>query len=77
MGDIVKLSRDEKTPYLEVTIELENERINPNTHFIYLHCIEDEIDLINDSRIYKVERLEFAENIAKCYLKLDFDRNKK
>lgn len=46
MGDILRLSRDDKTPFLEVTIELENERLISSTHFIYLHCIEEEIDMI-------------------------------
>lgn len=46
MGDILRLTREEKFPFLEVTIELENERVQSNNHFIYLHCVEEEIDMI-------------------------------
>lgn len=79
LGEIVKLKKDDKVPHLEITIEIENDRIHSNSQFIYLHQV-DEISNdqeIKDERLYNVERLEWAENIGKCYIKLDFDRRKK
>jgi hypothetical protein len=77
MGEIMKLKKDDKVPYLEVTVEIENEKVRSNEQFIYLHCAEDDMESIKDDRIYRVESLEWAENIGKCYLRLDFDRSKK
>jgi hypothetical protein len=79
MGEIMKLKRDDRVPYLEVIIEMENDKVNPQSQFIYLHSVEETIDIqeLNEQNIFRVERLEWAENIGKSYLKLDFDRSKK
>ena len=79
MGEIMKLRKEEKIPSLEVIVEMENDQINPASQFIYLHPVEDAINLqaLNEERIYKVERLEWADNIGKSYIRLDFDRTRK
>ena len=56
---------------------MENEKIRTTTMFIYLHCIDEGLEVIVNDKLYKIERLEWAENIGKCYLTLDFDRSKK
>lgn len=76
----MKLRRDDRVPSLEVTIEmLEHEKVNPQHQFLYLHQVDESGNegMMQTERIYKVERLEIAENIGKSYIKLDFDRQKK
>jgi hypothetical protein len=45
MGEIMKLRREEKVPSLEVIVEMENDSVNPVSQFIYLHPVEDTINL--------------------------------
>ena len=79
MGEIMKLRREEKVPSLEVIVEMENDQVNPVSQFIYLHPVDDTINLqsLNQEKIYKIESLEWADNIGKSYIRLDFDRTKK
>lgn len=73
----MKLKKDDKVPYLEVTVDIESEKVRTSDQFMYLHCTEEEFESVQDEKIYKLETLEWAENIGKCYLRLDFDRTKK
>jgi hypothetical protein len=77
MGEIMKLQKDDKIPYLEVMVEVENEKIQPSFQFIYLHCSDMPLNRLIGERVYGIEKLEWAENIGKSYIRLDFDRNKK
>jgi hypothetical protein len=79
MGEILKVKREDKVPSLEVIVDMENDLINANSQFIYLHPVEITINLqnLNEEKIYKIERLEWADNIGKSYIRLDFDRTKK
>ena len=45
MGEILKVKRDDKVPSLEVIIDMENDLVNANSQFIYLHPVEDAINL--------------------------------
>lgn len=79
IGEIIKLRKDDKVPHLEITVEMENDKINPEIHFIYLHLVQDKNkdQEIDDKKIYKLEIMELAENIGRGYIKIDFDRSKK
>jgi hypothetical protein len=44
---------------------------------LYLHDTAGELDEIQDSNKYLVEKLEWAENIGKAYILLDFDKTRK
>jgi hypothetical protein len=80
MGEILKKSKEDKVPSLEVTIELEDGRIDPDTQFLYLYEVEGEHQTslsLSEDRMYIVERLKMAENLGKSYIRLDFDRSKK
>jgi hypothetical protein len=80
MGEILKKSKEDKVPSLEVTIELEDGRIDPDTQFLYLYEVEEEHQAslsLSEDRMYIVERLKMADNLGKSYIRLDFDRSKK
>jgi hypothetical protein len=80
MGEILKKSKEDKVPSLEVTIELEDGRIDPDTQFLYLYEVEGEHQTylsLSEDRMYIVERLKMADNLGKSYIRLDFDRSKK
>ena len=75
----MRLNKEDKVPYLEVIIEMENDKIIPLSQFTYLHPVEETMDLnsLDEGRVNPVEKLEWAENIGKTYIRLDFDRSKK
>ncbi|CDW84957.1 UNKNOWN [Stylonychia lemnae] len=79
IGEITKLRKEDKIPHLEITVEMENDKINPDIHFIYLHQVQDKKkdQEIDDKKIYRVEKMELAENIGRGYIKIDFDRSRR
>ena len=48
MGEIIKLNKDDLIPSLEIAVELENEKLNPNSHFVYLNDIQNDLSDINE-----------------------------
>jgi hypothetical protein len=74
----MKINKSDKFPSLEIIVELEDEKINPLNHFVYLHNIESELDdeFLDDFK-YKVEKIDYADNIGKSFILLDFDKSKK
>eukprot|EP00347_Sterkiella_histriomuscorum_P016979 403351124 len=79
MGEIVKLREDDKFQHLDVIIEMENDFINSDTMFLYLHQVmegkkDQEID---ENRLYHVDRIETGENLGRSLIKIDFDKSKK
>lgn len=77
IGDILKLSKTDPFPSLEVSVEIENDKIHAEDEFIYLHNIENKFEEIKNKFCVSVERLEWAPNIGKAYILLDFDKSKK
>lgn len=80
MGEIIKLREDDKYQHLDVIIEMENSHVNPDTMFLYLHQVQEnkKDQEIDENRIYMVDRLDdTGENLARCLIKLDFDRSRK
>lgn len=54
---------------------MENDKIKPDIQFIYLHDIRNDLEEISEESKYNIERLEWAENIGKAYILLDFDKS--
>lgn len=77
IGDILKLSKTDPFPSLEVSVEMENERVSQEDEFVYLHNIDCNLESVKKKQCIAVERLEWAPNIGKSYILLDFDKSKK
>jgi len=77
MGEIIKLSKTDSVPSLEVMVELESDWVKPKSEFIYLHHVEIELEEIQEEFKYPIEKIEWADNIGRAYIRLDFDRTKK
>ena len=77
IGEILKLKKTDRFPSLEITVEMENNKVKPQIHFFYLYDTSTEMREVLEEFRYKVEKLEIAENIGKTYILLDFDKTKK
>ena len=60
MGEIVKLNDEDSVPCLEVYVELESERIQPETEFIYLHNVDLDFDEVLDNFRFKIETSDWS-----------------
>ena len=77
MGDIVKFNEEDSYPSLEVYVELENDKINPDTEFVYLHNVDTDFDEVLEEYRYPLESCEWSQSLGKSYIPLNFDRSKK
>ena len=73
----MKMNKTDDFPSLEVAVEMENDKIQPDSQFVYLHDIQHDLEEIAEEHKYNIESLEWAENIGKAYILLNFDKTKK
>mmetsp|Transcript_12211 Transcript_12211/g.8887 ORF Transcript_12211/g.8887 Transcript_12211/m.8887 type:complete len:103 (+) Transcript_12211:115-423(+) len=77
IGEILKLSKQDPFPSLEVSVELENGKLDPELEFLYLHDVATDLLDVKEKFMYQIERLAWADNIGSAYIMLDFDKSKK
>ena len=77
MGEIVKMNESDTVPCLEVYIENENEKVYPETEFIYLHNVDLDFDEVIEEFKFNIQEVEWSPNIGRSLIPLSFDRSKK
>jgi len=81
MGEIIRNpSKEDKVPLLEVAVEIDCGRIEPDLQFLYLQEYDEkskETLILREDRMYKVEKLALVQNLGRCLIRIDFDRSKK
>ena len=60
MGEIVKMNENDLVPSLEVYVELENEKVHPETEFIYLHNVDLDFDEVLDEFKFKLMEVNWT-----------------